>query len=105
MDTRAALLTIPRAISVLGDPLSVRTLVRLAQDDARFGELESDLSVRPKVLSARLKRLQEEGMVTRVAYPEIPPRVVYGLTEKGRELVSIMHGIGEWDDAWRCKRD
>ena len=67
-------------------------LVRdLAEGRSRFCELERSLAgISPRTLSLRLRALEDEGIVERQTYAEVPPRVEYSLTEKGRELVPII---------------
>lgn len=63
----------------------------------RFTDLLQSLSgISPKTLSERLKELEEDGLITRKAYPEIPPRVEYSLTEKGRSLNGILEAMMKW---------
>src|SRR5207247_3737032 len=60
----------------------------LAEGRSRFCELERSLAgISPRTLSLRLRALEEEGIVERHTYPEVPPRVEYALTEKGRALL------------------
>ena len=60
----------------------------LAEGRSRFCELERSLAgISPRTLSLRLRALEEEGIVARQTFPEVPPRVEYALTEKGRALV------------------
>jgi DNA-binding HxlR family transcriptional regulator len=70
----------------------------LAQETRRFCELERSLQgISPKTLSDRLHTLEREGIVRRKTYGEVPPRVEYSLTEKGRDLaevIEVMHGFG-----------
>ena len=75
-------------------------LVRdLAEGHSRFCELERSLAgISPRTLSLRLRALEEEGIVERHTFPEVPPRVEYALTEKGRALLPIiddMRAYGE----------
>jgi DNA-binding HxlR family transcriptional regulator len=57
----------------------------------RFSDLRRSLSgISPKTLSTRLKDLENKGIVSRTVYPEVPPRVEYSLTKKGRELEDIL---------------
>src|ERR1044072_378064 len=66
----------------------------LAEGRARFGELERSLAgISPRTLSLRLRSLEEEGIVERRTFPEVPPRVEYVLTEKGRALVPIVEDM------------
>jgi DNA-binding HxlR family transcriptional regulator len=66
----------------------------LAESRARFCELERSLEgISPRTLSLRLRALEEEGIVERKTFPEVPPRVEYALTEKGRALVPIIESM------------
>lgn len=68
----------------------------------RFGELRQSLAgVSPKTLSVRLKELEEAGVLTRTVYAEVPPRVEYALTEKGRELEALIAAMGAWGTKWK----
>jgi len=77
-------------------------LVReLAEGCSRFCELERSLQgISPRTLSLRLRALEEEGIVERDTYPEVPPRVEYVLTEKGRALLPIIDDMRTYGDRW-----
>jgi len=73
----------------------------LAEGRARFGELERSLAgISPRTLSLRLRALEEEGIVQRRTYPEVPPRVEYALTEKGRALIPIVEDMRAYGTRW-----
>ena len=73
----------------------------LAEGRARFCELERSLEgISPRTLSLRLRALEEEGIVERQTYPEVPPRVEYALTEKGRALVPIVETMRVYGREW-----
>ncbi len=73
----------------------------LAEGHARFCELERSLDgISPRTLSLRLRALEEEGILDRRTFPEVPPRVEYGLTEKGRALVPIVEAMREYGADW-----
>ena len=73
----------------------------LAEGRSRFCELERSLDgISPRTLSLRLRALEEEGILERQTYPEAPPRVEYGLTEKGRALVPIVEAMREYGSTW-----
>ncbi|MDQ6916084.1 MAG: helix-turn-helix transcriptional regulator [Actinomycetota bacterium] len=73
----------------------------LAEGRSRFCELERSLAgISPRTLSLRLRALEEEGIVERKTYPEVPPRVEYALTEKGRALVPLVEGMREYGRRW-----
>ena len=66
----------------------------LADGNRRFCELERSLDgISPRTLSLRLRALEECGIVERHTYPEVPPRVEYALTEKGRALVPLIEDM------------
>lgn len=62
----------------------------LIEGTMRFSDLLKCLDgISPKTLSLRLKELEEHGILIRTVYPEVPPRVEYTLTEKGKQLESV----------------
>jgi DNA-binding HxlR family transcriptional regulator len=77
-------------------------LVRdLAEGRSRFCELERSLSgISPRTLSLRLRALELEGIVERHTFPEVPPRVEYALTEKGRALLPIIDAMRAYGERW-----
>ncbi|MDD3477272.1 MAG: helix-turn-helix domain-containing protein [Candidatus Izemoplasmatales bacterium] len=66
----------------------------------RFSELESEIHVSGKMLSERLKELEQEGVIQRNVYPETPVKIEYELTDKGRSLAPVMASIAGWADTW-----
>ena len=73
----------------------------LAEGASRFCELERSLEgISPRTLSLRLRALEEEGIVERHTYPEVPPRVEYALTEKGEALVPLVEDMRRYGTRW-----
>ena len=73
----------------------------LAEQKARFCELERSLEgISPRTLSLRLRALEEEGIVARETFSEVPPRVEYALTAKGRALVPIVESMRTYGREW-----
>src|SRR5215210_8779932 len=73
----------------------------LSEGRSRFCELERSLAgISPRTLSLRLRVLEEEGIVRRRTYPEVPPRVEYALTEKGRALIPIIDSMRSYGTEW-----
>ncbi len=73
----------------------------LAAGPCRFSELERSLAgISPRTLSLRLRSLEEEGIVERHEYAEMPPRVVYRLSPKGMHLVPIVDAMREYGTRW-----
>ncbi len=96
---------IARTADLLGDwwtPLVVRELVLGGR---RFGDLQERLGINRSVLSQRLRRLEEEGVVARRRYQEHPPRHDYELTEKGRDLWAVLAVMWDYGRRWMFDDD
>jgi DNA-binding HxlR family transcriptional regulator len=75
----------------------------LAEGRSRFCELERSLQgISPRTLSLRLRALEEEGILERQTFPEVPPRVEYALTTKGRALVPLIEDMRKYGREWLC---
>jgi DNA-binding HxlR family transcriptional regulator len=73
----------------------------LADGCSRFCELERSLEgISPRTLSLRLRALEEEGIVVRRTFPEVPPRVEYALTEKGQALAPLIEDMRRYGRDW-----
>jgi DNA-binding HxlR family transcriptional regulator len=73
----------------------------LAAGRSRFCELERSLEgISPRTLSLRLRALEDEGVLERQTFPEVPPRVEYALTEKGRDLLPIVEDMRAYGERW-----
>jgi DNA-binding HxlR family transcriptional regulator len=73
----------------------------LAEGSQRFCELERSLDgISPRTLSLRLRALEDNGIVERRTYPEVPPRVEYALTEKGKALVPLIEDMRTYGQQW-----
>ena len=78
----------------------------LADGRSRFCELERSLQgISPRTLSLRLRALEEEGIVDRQTFPEVPPRVEYSLTAKGKALVPLIEDMRTYGREWLCAED
>jgi DNA-binding HxlR family transcriptional regulator len=98
---------VSRTASVICGKWTILLVRDLAEGRCRFCELERSLAgISPRTLSLRLRALEEEGIVERQTYPEVPPRVEYQLTTKGLDLLPIiedmraygLHWLGDVDD-------
>ncbi|MEC0240680.1 helix-turn-helix domain-containing protein [Paenibacillus dokdonensis] len=85
-------------MSVIGGKWKMAILYLLsAKQSIRFNEMQRQLgAVTYKVLSAQLKELVADGLVKRVEYPQIPPRVEYSLTPRGQTLLPVLEQLCEW---------
>ncbi len=83
------------------NPQIVRVL--LAGVD-RFSDLKASIpQISDALLSERLKELEAEGIVTRTVTPDTPVRITYGLTERGRDLSSVMEELAGWAERWAAR--
>src|SRR6059058_1223856 len=89
------------AIQLLGKRWTGLLLYALMEGPQRFCELTATVEgLSDRVLSDRLRELEVEGVVERIVYPHIPVRVEYQLTEKGRDLKSVVQSIHTWAEKW-----
>ena len=80
------------------NPQIVRALLSGAQ---RFGELKAAIpQISDALLSDRLKEMEAAGIVTRTVTPDTPVRIDYRLTERGRDLSTVMDEIAKWAERW-----
>jgi DNA-binding HxlR family transcriptional regulator len=78
----------------------------LAECERRFCELERSLEgISPRTLSLRLKALEDQGVIERKTYSEVPPRVEYRLTEKGEALVPLIEDMRSYGRSWLLDGD
>lgn len=84
-------------LDILGDKWTLLVVRDLLLGKTKFNEfLESSESIPTNLLADRLKRLQEQGLVTKELYQKHPPRSAYQLTEKGRALGPLMMELVRW---------
>ena len=78
--------------------LIIRTLL---SGQKRFSDIADAIpNMSSRMLTERFKELESEGIITRKVYPEVPVRIEYELTEKGRELKVVMDEIQKWAEKW-----
>ena len=91
-------------LSLIGDKWKVLILRDLMDGTKRFGELKKSIgSVSQKVLTAQLRHMEENGLVNRTVYAEVPPRVEYSLTEIGHSLKPILDAMTSWGMDYKAK--
>lgn len=84
------------ALDRIGDRWTALIVGVLDDGPRRFGEIRDAMGISPKVLSQTLRTLERDGLVTRRAYAEIPPRVEYALTPLGLTLCDPLAAIRDW---------
>jgi DNA-binding HxlR family transcriptional regulator len=92
--------SIARAVDILGDWWTPLVLREMFYGLKRFDQFEHSLRIGRNVLTQRLNRLVDEGMVERVPYQDKPLRHEYVLTEKGRDLFPVLAALTRWGDKW-----
>ncbi len=81
----------------VGDKWSVLVVSRLGNGPVRFNELRRSIGgISQRMLTLTLRGLERDGLITRTAFPTIPPRVDYALTALGRDLLVPVSGLGAW---------
>ena len=89
-------------LTLIGDKWKVLILRDLLTGTKRFGELKRSLGgVSQKVLTAQLRAMEESGLVERKVYAEVPPRVLYSLTDVGRSLLPVIDAMADWGETYR----
>jgi DNA-binding HxlR family transcriptional regulator len=90
-----------QAMEILGKRWTALIIKLLLERPLRFHELAEQLEViGDRMLSQRLKELEREGVIERRIFAEVPTRVEYSLTDKGRALAPVVASIEAWSDRW-----
>ena len=82
----------------IGDKWSILVLLILSEEDVlRFNEIHKNIeSISQKMLSVTLKGLEADGLVKRTIYPQVPPKVEYQLTQRGKSLLPHINNLVDW---------
>ena len=92
---------IHRSMAIIGTKWKPILIWALRDRIARFGQLSLAVGlISRKVLTSSLKELQEDGVIMRHEFKELPPRVEYSLSDKGHALIPIIAQLAEWDTAY-----
>lgn len=92
-------------LSLIGDKWKVLILRDLLTGTKRFGELKKSIgTVSQKVLTAQLRDMEENGLVHRQVYAEVPPRVEYSLTPLGQSLKPILDAMYSWGEWYKSSQ-
>lgn len=88
-------------VELIGRRWSGAIVRSLLAGSHRFGDILQHVpGLSDRLLSERLRELEAEGIVERHVYPEVPVRIDYTLSEKGRELLDIVNAIDTWAERW-----
>ena len=84
-------------VQLIGSKWKLLIMRNLLQRPWRFNELKKDLDgISQKVLTDSLRSMEEDGIITRTVYPEVPPRVEYALSDVGESMRPILTAMQEW---------
>ena len=99
----ASVCPIARTAEIISGKWTLLIIRDLASGVKRFNQLERSLhGISPKTLSERLRSLEEEGIIIRQTFAEVPPRVEYSLTTKGRDLSIVIESMRSYGKRWLC---
>ena len=88
---------IATTVQLIGSKWKLLIMRNLLQRPWRFNELKKDLDgISQKVLTDSLRSMEEDGIITRTVYPEVPPRVKYALSDVGESMRPILTAMQEW---------
>ena len=91
-------------LMLIRDKWKVLILRDLMPGTKRFGELKKSIgNVSQKVLTAQLRDMENNGLLTRTVYAEVPPRVEYSLTDLGKSLKPILHAMQNWGEEYKTQ--
>ena len=89
-------------VALIGSKWKLLIIRNLLQRPWRFNKLKRDLTgISQKVLTDSLRSMEEDGLITRTVYPEVPPRVEYALSDLGQTLKPILDSMVEWGNAYK----
>jgi DNA-binding HxlR family transcriptional regulator len=94
---------ITQAMTMVGGKWKPIIIYVLSPSKLRFGQISFYIpGISRKVLTQQLRELEKDELVTRTVYPEVPPRVEYDLTPKGRELLPVYEQLAQWAQKHIC---
>lgn len=90
------------ALDVVGGKWKMPILWRLQEHKWRYGELKRSLGrVTHKILTQQLRELERDGLIARQVYAEVPPKVEYSLTKRGRSVIPIIKRLRDWGETFK----
>jgi DNA-binding HxlR family transcriptional regulator len=90
--------TVELTLKVIGGKWKPVILCHLTEGTHRFGELKREMPITQKMLTQQLRELEEDGVIARKAYSQVPPKVEYSLTEYGLTVKELLNILSSWGD-------
>ncbi len=88
-------------LKLIGNKWKILIIRDLLTGTKRFGELQRSVGCSQKVLTDNLRELEENSLVRRKVYAEVPPKVEYSLSKTGLTLEPVLNSMAEWGEAYR----
>nr|WP_300307627.1 helix-turn-helix domain-containing protein [uncultured Anaerostipes sp.] len=89
-------------VQLIGSKWKLLIMRNLLKRPWRFNELKKDLDgISQKILTSSLRSMEEDGIIVRTVYPEVPPRVEYSLSEMGESMRPILDAMEEWGTEYK----
>ena len=91
-------------LTLISNKWKILIIRDLLEGTKRFGELKKSVTnISQKVLTSNLREMEENNLLTRKVYPEVPPKVEYSLTEIGKSLSPLLDAMDEWGTGYKEK--
>ena len=92
-------------LSLIGGKYKALILWHLSAGTLRFSQLQKAVTATPRMLTLQLRELENDGLISRTVYPEVPPRVEYAMTDLGRSLMPILSAMRNWGTEYLRGKD
>ena len=92
-------------LSLIGGKYKALILWHLSAGTLRFSQLQKAVTATPRMLTLQLRELENDGLISRTVYPEVPPRVEYAMTDLGRSLMPILTAMRNWGTDYLRRKD
>ena len=104
MQTELPACPVATTLMLIGDKWKIFILRELLEGTKRFGELKKAIpSISQKVLTQQLRSMEEDNLIVRKVYAEVPPKVEYSLTETGQSLKVIIDAMFLWGEEYKAR--
>jgi DNA-binding HxlR family transcriptional regulator len=109
MRTKAELLPecpVATTVSLIGNKWKLLILRNLLVRPWRFNELKNNLEgISQKVLTESLRSMEQDGLIVRTVYPQVPPRVEYALSDLGQSMRPILDSMAAWGTSYKSAQE
>ena len=90
-------------LSLIGGKYKALILWHLSAGTLRFSQLQKAVTATPRMLTLQLRELENDGLISRTVYPEVPPRVEYALSPLGESMRPILMSMQSWGAAYKAQ--